>query len=51
MSLSKPGPDTDVLVTGASSGIGTELARGLARRGTPRSVLLRGLTLGRRLRS
>lgn len=36
MSLPKPSParpDVDVLVTGASSGIGTELAKGLARRG------------------
>lgn len=33
MSLGKPQPNVDVLVTGASSGIGTELARGLARRG------------------
>lgn len=32
MSLPKPQPNVDVLVTGASSGIGTELARGLARR-------------------
>ncbi|MQA61449.1 MAG: SDR family NAD(P)-dependent oxidoreductase [Actinophytocola sp.] len=33
MSLPSPSPTTDVIVTGASSGIGTELARGLARRG------------------
>ncbi|MGH3519394.1 MAG: SDR family NAD(P)-dependent oxidoreductase [Haloechinothrix sp.] len=33
MSLPKPDPATAVLVTGASSGIGTELARELARRG------------------
>lgn len=33
MSLSKPAAGVDVLVTGASSGIGTELAKGLARRG------------------
>ncbi|MGH3950971.1 MAG: SDR family NAD(P)-dependent oxidoreductase [Pseudonocardiaceae bacterium] len=33
MSLPQPDPATAVLVTGASSGIGTELARGLARRG------------------
>ncbi|MGH3517948.1 MAG: SDR family NAD(P)-dependent oxidoreductase [Haloechinothrix sp.] len=33
MSLPQPSPTTDVVVTGASSGIGTELARGLARRG------------------
>lgn len=33
MSLPNPSPTTDIVVTGASSGIGTELARGLARRG------------------
>ncbi|HEX4359903.1 MAG TPA: SDR family oxidoreductase [Pseudonocardia sp.] len=33
MSLPKPDPNADVVVTGASSGIGTELALGLARRG------------------
>ena len=33
MSLPKPDPNSDVVVTGASSGIGTELADGLARRG------------------
>lgn len=33
MSLPPPDPQSDVVVTGASSGIGTELARGLARRG------------------
>jgi short-subunit dehydrogenase len=33
MSLPRPDANLDVLVTGASSGIGTELARGLARRG------------------
>ena len=33
MSLPKPSPDAQVVVTGASSGIGTELARGLAARG------------------
>lgn len=33
MSLPKPDPNVDVVVTGASSGIGVELARGLARKG------------------
>lgn len=33
MSLPAPSPNIDIVVTGASSGIGTELARGLARRG------------------
>ena len=33
MSLPAPRPDTTILITGASAGIGTELARGLARRG------------------
>jgi len=33
MSLPKPGQQTTVVITGASSGIGAELARGLARRG------------------
>jgi uncharacterized protein len=33
MSLREPRPEATALVTGASSGIGTELARGLARRG------------------
>jgi uncharacterized protein len=35
MSLPQPNSDAIVVVTGASSGIGTELARGLARRGYP----------------
>jgi uncharacterized protein len=35
MSLPKPSADAAVVITGASSGIGTELARGLARRGYP----------------
>ena len=33
MSLPAPTPDADVVVTGASSGIGTEIAKGLAVRG------------------
>ncbi|MBA2429642.1 MAG: SDR family NAD(P)-dependent oxidoreductase, partial [Thermoleophilaceae bacterium] len=33
MSLPPPTPDSTVIVTGASSGIGAELARELARRG------------------
>src|SRR5580765_998675 len=33
MALPAPGPDRTAIVTGASSGIGTELARELARRG------------------
>src|SRR3954451_18107453 len=33
MSLPAPAPNTTVVVTGASSGIGTELARELSRRG------------------
>ena len=33
MSLPKPSADANVVITGASSGIGTELARGLARDG------------------
>src|SRR5690349_16105108 len=33
MSLPSPGPDRACLVTGASSGIGVEIARDLARRG------------------
>jgi uncharacterized protein len=35
MSLPEPNSDAIVVVTGASSGIGAELARGLARRGYP----------------
>src|SRR5919202_6562744 len=33
MALPEPHPDSTCLVTGASSGIGAEIARGLARRG------------------
>src|SRR6266850_2586258 len=33
MALPKPAPDRTAIVTGASSGIGSELARELARRG------------------
>jgi short-subunit dehydrogenase len=41
MSLPKPSTDTTVVITGASSGIGTELARGLARRGYPLLLVAR----------
>jgi short-subunit dehydrogenase len=33
MSLPKPSANTEIVITGASSGIGSEIARGLARRG------------------
>ena len=41
MSLPKPGNQTTVVITGASSGIGAELARGLARRGFPLLLVAR----------
>ena len=41
MSLPKPGNQSTVVITGASSGIGTELARGLARRGFPLLLVAR----------
>ena len=41
MSLPKPDNHTTVVITGASSGIGSELARGLARRGFPLLLVAR----------
>jgi short-subunit dehydrogenase len=41
MSLPKPDTETTVVITGASSGIGAELARGLARRGYPLLLVAR----------
>jgi uncharacterized protein len=41
MSLPKPDHQTTVVITGASSGIGAELARGLARRGFPLLLVAR----------
>ncbi|HEY7053159.1 MAG TPA: SDR family oxidoreductase [Mycobacterium sp.] len=41
MSLPEASADTHVVITGASSGIGTELARGLARRGYPLLLVAR----------
>ncbi|GAB7141840.1 SDR family NAD(P)-dependent oxidoreductase [Mycobacterium riyadhense] len=41
MSLPKPGKETTVVITGASSGIGVELARGLAGRGFPLMLVAR----------
>ncbi len=41
MSLPKPSSDTTVVITGASSGIGTELARGLSGRGYPLLMVAR----------
>lgn len=41
MSMPRPSADTTVVITGASSGIGTELARGLAGRGYPLLLVAR----------
>lgn len=41
MSLAAPSVDATVVITGASSGIGLEIARGLARRGYPLTLVAR----------
>lgn len=41
MSLATPSAGTTVVITGASSGIGMEIARGLARRGYPLTLVAR----------
>lgn len=41
MSLASPRADGTVVITGASSGIGLEIARGLARRGYPLTLVAR----------
>jgi short-subunit dehydrogenase len=41
MSLPKPDSQATIVITGASSGIGTELAKGLARRGYPLLLVAR----------